>query len=181
MFVEHLQVEPEVGDFERGRLALLAAELVRGRRSRADVVDGLGVRTDGGQRCGGAGLVGDLHEELLPAVLRQLGLGVTLRDLHAHLGIDVHAKERVAVEHCLEFYDGGLLIGRFHGGIERRLVRRAERGTEIIRGFNEPPHLGDERLPLDTLDNRQRGGADGERQDGKQDKGKQGRAHKRLG
>ena len=153
------EVEPEVGELERGRLALLAAQLVGGRRGGADVVDGLRVRTDSGERRGGAGFVRDLHEELPPAVLHQLRLRVARRDLHAHLGVDVDAEERVAVEGLLELHDGGGVVGRFHRGFHRHLVRCAERRAEIIRGLDEPPHLRDEGLPLDLADNRQRGGA----------------------
>ena len=178
LLVEHLQVEPEVLDLQRRRVALLAAELVGRRRRRADVVDGLRVRADGGERRGGAGFVGDLHEELPPAVLRQLGLGVARRDLHTHLGVDVDAEEGVAVEGFLELGDGGLVVGRLHRGVERRLVRRAERRAEIVRGLDEPPDLRDERLPLDVADDGQRGGGEVEGEGEKQREGKQGRTHR---
>jgi hypothetical protein len=96
-----------------------------------------------------ARLVLDLYQKLPPPLLDQLRFGRPGRDLHPHLRVNVDREQTVSIQHPLQLSRIPFLDRR----LQFLLVRRLERDAEIIRRFDQPLHLGGERLRFDIGDN----------------------------
>jgi hypothetical protein len=102
-----------------------------------------------------ASFVVDLHEELTPALLDELGSRRSWRDLHAHLRVDLDPHEAMAVEHALDRRHRRFLVGHFEGRLELAPVVRRKRRALVLGCGDESCDLCDEGLQRHVADNRQ--------------------------
>ena len=146
-FVEELQIEPAVGDVaRRDRLLRTRTHTEAARPAREDAHR---LRARQAQRRGDPGLVANFDQERAPALLHELRGCLSLRDVHAALGIDVHVEQTMTIEHVLDACGGCPLVTAGGSGVYRPAVRLGQRRAEVLQCLDEARDLSCERLQLD--------------------------------
>ena len=107
------------------------------------------------ERGGYATFVVNFHEEYPPALLDQLRFRRTAGDLHAALGVDVHAGEAAGVEHLLNRRDCLLAVHVAHCLFQRRLLGSRQRLAHEVERVGHALGLLFQRLRLHTRNQRQ--------------------------
>ena len=144
----HVEFQKAVGDLTGREEVLRLGPLGIGR----PVQDGLGVGALCFEQGGDHGLVVNLDEEALPAVLHQDRLGGTAQDLHPSLRIDHHHGQAIGIQDLLDA-SSRLRAGRF---IPQRLqsagILRRESAPQEGQRVIQPERLGQQRLGFDVSD-----------------------------
>src|SRR6185503_10069854 len=108
------------------------------------------------QRRGGARVVLHFYEKYAPALLIQFRSGLANRHLHAHLGINAHSKQGVAIENRLDLFNR--LGGRQRGHLVEFLDLAGTQGrAEVSQRLRDARDLRVQWLHVHVRDQSERG------------------------